>query len=164
MWDLKHCRWFTRGWTLQELIAPPSVSFHTPDGRKLGDKKSLERILHKVTGIPLNALRGSPLSDFRIEERMSWSDGRETTCPEDKAYSLLGIFGIHMEIHYGEGEQRAFARLRELILRGLVDLLSTKPRSEPSDQVVGAVVPAGGRLQQLRPGNPKMNTGCANCK
>jgi len=108
-------RWFTRGWTLQELIAPASVEFFSKDGEQLGNKKSLERHVHEITGIPVQALQGSPLSDFSITERFLWIGNRETTRQEDKAYSLLGIFGVHMPLIYGEGRDNAFTRLREKI-------------------------------------------------
>jgi len=108
-------RWFTRGWTLQELVAPTSVEFFSKEGEQLGNKKSLERHIHEVTGIPVKALRGSSLSDFSILERMSWAEKRETTRKEDKAYSLLGIFDVYMPLIYGEGRENGFQRLREKI-------------------------------------------------
>jgi hypothetical protein len=104
-------RWFTRGWTLQELIAPPSVEFFCCNGNRLGDKKSLEKQLYKITGIPVSALQGSPLSEFSFEERISWAKMRETTREEDDAYSLLGIVDISMPVIYGEGRENAFRRL-----------------------------------------------------
>jgi hypothetical protein len=104
-------RWFTRGWTLQELIAPPSVEFFCSNGNRLGDKKSLEGQLYKITGIPVSALQGSPLSEFSFEERISWAKMRETKREEDKAYSLLGIVDISMPVIYGEGRENAFRKL-----------------------------------------------------
>jgi hypothetical protein len=112
-------RWFTRGWTLQELIAPASVEFFSKDWEKLGNKKSLERHIHEIAGIPVKVLRGGPLSDFGVTDRMLWADKRETTREEDKAYSLLGIFDVHMPLIYGEGRDNALARLREEIGRVL---------------------------------------------
>jgi hypothetical protein len=112
-------RWFTRGWTLQELIAPASVEFFSNDWEKLGNKKSLERHIHEITGIPVKALQGSPLSDFSVTERMLWADKRETTRKEDKVYSLLGIFDVHMPLIYGEGRDNALTRLREEIGKAL---------------------------------------------
>jgi hypothetical protein len=109
----RESRWFTRGWTLQELIAPRSVEFFCSNGNQLGDKKSLERQLHEITGISVLALQGTPLSEFSIKERMSWAENRETKREEDKAYSLLGIFDIHMPLIYGEGAKNAFGRLQE---------------------------------------------------
>ncbi|KAI0469031.1 vegetative incompatibility protein HET-E-1 [Xylaria cf. heliscus] len=116
-WKLafRNSRWFTRGWTLQELIAPSSVEFFSSDGQRLGDKNSLEREIHEITRIPIHVLRGASLSVFGVEERISWSHNRRTTRPEDKAYSLLGILGIHMSLIYGEGEDEAFGRLRSII-------------------------------------------------
>ncbi|KAN0067820.1 HET domain containing protein [Elaphomyces granulatus] len=111
--SFRKSRWFTRGWTLQELVAPTIVEFFSKEGEQLGNKKSLERHIHEVTGIPVKALQGSPLSDFSVPERMLWSEKRETTRKEDKAYSLLGIFDIYMPLIYGEGRENAFKRLRE---------------------------------------------------
>ncbi|KAH7327561.1 vegetative incompatibility protein HET-E-1 [Rhexocercosporidium sp. MPI-PUGE-AT-0058] len=108
-------RWFTRGWTLQELIAPVSVEFFSKEGVRLGTRKSLEHDIHHITGLPLTVLRGTPLSNFSISERLSWVEKRKTTRKEDKAYSLLGLFGIHMPLIYGEGETNAFRRLRKEI-------------------------------------------------
>jgi hypothetical protein len=108
-------RWFTRGWTLQELIAPSSVEFFSLEGKRLGDKQSLERQVHEITRIATRALQGTPLSEFSVIERMSWADNRKTTRLEDMAYSLLGIFEIHMPLIYGEGRDSAISRLREAI-------------------------------------------------
>ncbi|GAP93142.1 putative TPR-like protein [Rosellinia necatrix] len=109
--------WFTRGWTLQELVAPTTVDFFSKEGEKLGNKASLEHLICTTTGIPARALRGSLLSNFSVAERMAWAEGRETTRPEDRAYSLLGIFGVHMPLIYGEGEEKAMSRLRDEITK-----------------------------------------------
>ncbi|KAH8647477.1 hypothetical protein BGZ60DRAFT_521339 [Tricladium varicosporioides] len=116
-WELgfRKSRWFTRGWTLQELIAPISVEFFSRECKRLGNKRSLEQQVHEVTGIPISALRGSPLFDFSIPERISWAESRDTKRKEDKAYSLMGIFGIHMPLIYGEGREKALIRLRDEI-------------------------------------------------
>lgn len=127
----RNSRWFTRGWTLQELIAPTIVEFFSREDKRLGDKKSLEREIHDITGIPLGALPGNTLPDFSIEARMSWVKGRKTTRKEDKSYSLFGIFDVCMPLLYGEGEDRAFERLQEEIskhVRHLAYLHSTDPR------------------------------------
>ncbi|TGJ85998.1 hypothetical protein E0Z10_g2760 [Xylaria hypoxylon] len=117
LWEstFRKSRWFTRGWTLQELIAPSSVEFFSVEGQRLGDKGSLERQLHEITGIAPAALRGSPLSDFSRRERMLWAEGRTTKFKEDMAYSLLGIFEVHLPLIYGEGIKHAFRRLEEEI-------------------------------------------------
>jgi hypothetical protein len=113
--SLRKSKWFTRGWTLQELLAPASVEFFSRSGRRLGDKRSLERLIHEVTGIDTQAIHGRSLSNFSVADRMSWAAKRETTIAEDKAYSLLGIFEIHMALIYGEGQENAFRRLQEEI-------------------------------------------------
>lgn len=108
----RESRWFTRGWTLQELIAPPSVEFFSKEGKRLGDKQSLERQIHEITGIAIPALQGSALSGFSVADRISWATKRETKRGEDRAYSLLGIFDVYMPLIYGEGWENAFRRLR----------------------------------------------------
>jgi Heterokaryon incompatibility protein (HET) len=115
----RESRWFRRGWTLQELIAPASVEFFSRDGDQLGTKKTLEQDIHTITGIAVEALRGGPLPDFPVEERMSWAKHRETKHPEDKAYSLLGIFNVFMPLLYAEGEKKALDRLRRKISKSL---------------------------------------------
>lgn len=116
--DFVNSRWFTRGWTLQELLAPKSVEFFSSDGVRLGDKSSLEGEIYRATGIAIDALRGRSLSDFSVSERMAWATKRTTTRKEDEAYSLLGIFDVYMPLIYGERE-RALVRLMEQIDRSL---------------------------------------------
>jgi hypothetical protein len=111
--------WFTRGWTLQELIAPKSVEFFSKDQEFLGDKKSLERHICEMTRIPSKALRGGALADFSTTERISWAETRQTTREEDMAYSLLGIFDVYMPLIYGEGKDSALKRLWEEIHKAL---------------------------------------------
>ena len=108
-------RWFTRGWTLQELLAPSSIEFFSQEGKRLGDKKTLERQIHEITGIAIAAIRGAPLSQFGVEERLLWAENRQTTREEDKAYSLLGIFDVYVPLIYGEGKDNALSRLKEEI-------------------------------------------------
>ncbi|KAJ9612530.1 hypothetical protein H2200_004127 [Cladophialophora chaetospira] len=107
-------RYFKRGWTLQELLAPTSVEFFSQEGDRLGSKNTLEQQIHEITGIPVVALRNAPLSQFTVDERMGWAAKRDTKKKEDKAYCLLGIFGVFMPLIYGEGEN-ALVRLRETI-------------------------------------------------
>ena len=108
---LSRSEWFSRGWTLQELLAPEIVEFYTRDGVQLGDKSSLEEQIAKITEIPRIVLRGRPLSDFTPEEIFSWVERRHTKKAEDKAYCLLGVFNVSMLLDYGEGEKLAFSRL-----------------------------------------------------
>ncbi|KIW11944.1 hypothetical protein PV08_09217 [Exophiala spinifera] len=120
VWEsaFRKSRWFTRGWTLQELLAPRRVEFYSREGVYLGDKATLEQVIHEVTGIPGAALRQNSLADFSPEERMRWSFRRETKRVEDKAYCLLGIFNVSMPPVYGEGD-RAFDRLKDAIARDI---------------------------------------------
>jgi hypothetical protein len=120
-WELAfhHSRWFTRGWTLQELIAPTSVEFFSVEGQRLGDNKSLEQQIHEITGITVQALQGSSLSQFSVNDRMSWAAKRETKREEDAAYSLLGIFDIHIPLIYGEGRKKALVRLHGTVKESL---------------------------------------------
>ncbi|KAK7177910.1 hypothetical protein PSPO01_16043 [Paraphaeosphaeria sporulosa] len=111
----RRSRWFTRGWTLQELLAPASVEFFSKQGKWLGTRVSLEWEIHEITQIPITALRGQPLSEFGVEDRMDWAAGRTTTLKEDKVYCLLGIFGVFLSLIYGEGEAYATLRLKEEI-------------------------------------------------
>jgi len=108
-------RWFTRGWTLQELIAPTLVDFFSSEGERLGTKLSLESMICDITGIARNALKGVALSNISIEERMSWAEHRDTSLEEDEVYSLLGIFDVSMPLIYGEGKGKASRRLKEEI-------------------------------------------------
>lgn len=113
--------WFTRGWTLQELIAPTSLFFFDSRWREIGSKNSLAGLLSSITRVHADVLtRVNAGSDklmatratFSVATRMSWAVGRKTTRPEDRAYSLMGIFKVHMPVIYGEGEKKAFFRLQ----------------------------------------------------
>jgi len=108
-------KWFTRGWTLQELLAPRLVEFYSREGKSLGDKRTLEQQIHEITRVPALALRENCLSHFDVNERFSWAKSRQTTRGEDKAYSLFGIFDVQMPLLYGEGAVKAFQRLREVV-------------------------------------------------
>jgi hypothetical protein len=120
----RNSRWFTRGWTLQELLAPKSVEFFSKEGIRLGDKKSLKDTIHEATGIPIQALLESQLSDFSVAERFSWTIKRETTREEDGAYCLFGIFGVHLPLIYGEGKEKALKRLKKGIQEASEDIAS----------------------------------------
>ncbi|KAJ2896393.1 HET-domain-containing protein [Zalerion maritima] len=139
----EHSRWFTRGWTLQELIAPKNVVFYSTNWTKLGDRNGtlLSRI-SEITRIPEGALKhydecpdclapyeldgkctrckqwnsDRDLHSYSVAFRMSWAANRVTTRKEDEAYCLMGLFGVHMPPLYGERDQ-AFQRLQLEILR-----------------------------------------------
>jgi hypothetical protein len=104
--------WFTRGWTLQELIAPVSVEFFSCEGEHIGNKASLDQLIHDITSIPLAALRNCALDQFTVSERKQWAQDRETTEEEDIVYCLLGIIGVSMPTAYGEGQESASRRLQ----------------------------------------------------
>lgn len=92
--DFHEARWWTRGWTLQELLAPRCVLFFNMNGDLLGDKATLEDLIFESTSIPLNALCGWSMSSFTIQERRSWMTDRETAYPEDQENCLIGILGF----------------------------------------------------------------------
>ncbi|KAH7327425.1 heterokaryon incompatibility protein-domain-containing protein, partial [Rhexocercosporidium sp. MPI-PUGE-AT-0058] len=137
--SFRNSRWFTRGWTLQELLAPACIRFFTHDWKPIimkwpgyfdfsftpseakGHQRLLLELLSDITGIRLNALT-FPQSIVHLSngEKMSWIAGRETTREEDIAYCLLGIFDINMPLLYGEGNN-AFKRLQEEIMKQSTD-------------------------------------------
>ncbi|THU83721.1 HET-domain-containing protein [Dendrothele bispora CBS 962.96] len=111
-------RWFTRGWTLQELLAPSNVVFYDKDWLKIGTRTSLAKLVSVITMIPTSVLTGNrDLKSYSIAQRMSWAAERRTTRAEDIAYCLMGIFGVGMPTLYGEGAIRAFIRLQEEIIK-----------------------------------------------
>lgn len=119
---LAACRWFTRGWTLQELIAPRHVDFFDEAWNFRGSKADLADRITRITGIEKGVLDyTTPLADLAVAKRMSWAAKRQTTRIEDIAYCLLGIFDVNMPMLYGEGE-KAFIRLQEEIIKTACDL------------------------------------------
>lgn len=118
------CRWFRRGWTLQELLAPIEVAFYDQDWEPISTREKIQDLIGVITGIRPVYLSSQPrhrriydtLSRASVAERMSWMDKRKTTRPEDLAYCILGIFDINMPMLYGEGS-KAFQRLQEEIMK-----------------------------------------------
>ena len=143
----RESRWFTRGWTLQELLAPALVEFFSCEGKRLGDKNSLKQQICDLTGVPKSALQGAYLSQFRDKERFSWIECRQTKIEEDKAYSLLGIFGVEMPLRYGEGAVSAFKRLEEEIDKLNKCLRELRP-TDPSDDKKRIEDDKGGLLKE----------------
>ena len=137
-------RWFKRGWTLQELLAPRSVEFFSKEGARLGDKKSLKDTIQEITGIPSDALLGKQVSEFSVAERFAWAEERQTTREEDSAYCLFGIFGVHLPLIYGEGKEKALKRLKRAIEEVFEDdagafTNSTKSRSRSQEERLGKI-------------------------
>lgn len=124
----KKSRWFTRGWTLQELVASSNRSFLANDWSPIhfSSKDSpiinINNLITQITGIRSDVLRDrDTLSGLCVAERMSWQSQRQTTREEDIAYSLMGIFSVNMPILYGEGAHKAFRRLQEEIMKSSFD-------------------------------------------
>ncbi|KAI0445826.1 heterokaryon incompatibility protein-domain-containing protein [Xylaria telfairii] len=131
-------RWFKRGWTLQELIAPDNFKF------ELGRRERMASLVSNITGIDQNILSrnlktghthdiqprnslcavcGLPesideiLRNISVASKMTWSAKRETTRGEDRSYCLLGLFGVNMPLLYGEGEAAAWRRLLDEVIK-----------------------------------------------
>ena len=122
--DTKLAEWFFRGWTLQELIAPTVLRFFNSSWQEIGDRRSLASTLNSITHIPEDVLQADDLGDprqladrFGVARVMSWAADRKTSKPEDRAYSLVGLFGVSLATAYGEGENRAFRRLQEALIQ-----------------------------------------------
>jgi hypothetical protein len=118
--SFKRSRWFTRGWCLQELIAPQQLFFFNSSWAKIGTKSTLHPLISETTGIDTGSLLDPKLSSISIARRMSWASKRQTTRVEDIAYCLLGIFDVNMPLLYGEGD-KAFSRLQEEIMKEMDD-------------------------------------------
>ncbi|KKP04300.1 hypothetical protein THAR02_03577 [Trichoderma harzianum] len=115
-------RWFTRGWTLQELLAPPpeKLIFYSREWARLGSKTDFVDIVSSITRIKKQYLQGQDLRHASVAQKMSWAALRQTSRLEDVAYCLLGLFDISMPMIYGEG-RRAFVRLQEAIMASTPD-------------------------------------------
>ena len=142
----REARWFTRGWTLQELIAPRRVEFYDVNWASLGDKITERSAISERTGIPEPVLenRYNP-QKCSVAQRMSWAAGRMTTRVEDAAYSLLGLLDVNMPLLYGEGE-KAFIRLQEEIIKTSTDESIFAWQGSAQDML----------LQRLMPRKPDM--------
>lgn len=109
-------RWFKRGWTLPELLAPPSVEFFDRNWQHIGNKSELSELITLATGIThlFNYQEAS------IAQKFSWASRRQTTRVEDQAYCMMGLFDVNMALRYGEGT-KAFLRLQLKIIRNSDD-------------------------------------------
>ncbi|KAL6924011.1 hypothetical protein ACHAP8_007333 [Fusarium lateritium] len=132
---LNSCRWFTRGWTLQELIGPKNLEFYDYAWNYVGRKTDIGSLISDITGIRRHVLEDSSiLETVPIANRMSWAAKRKTTRIEDTAYCLLGIFDVNMPMMYGEGT-KAFERLQEEIIKQTTDMsiFAWKAKDESQD-------------------------------
>jgi hypothetical protein len=144
--ELPRCRWFSRGWKLQELLAPEHVQFYDCTWVYIGSKETLAGLISATTGIPKDHLVEGTLASASVAMMMSWAARRETKRFEDKAYSLLGIFDVNMPLIYGEGV-KAFRRLQEEIIKRCNDLtiFAWEARADMRQQLVSplAISPEG---------------------
>ncbi|GIZ44827.1 hypothetical protein CKM354_000801400 [Cercospora kikuchii] len=123
---LAKARWWSRGWTLQELLAPSSAVFYTREWRRIGARDEISHEISAITGIERQYLVSSShdrdiVQSASVAKRMSWAAKCETRRSEDMAYSLLGLFSVNMPLLYGEGGERAFLRLQEEIMKSSND-------------------------------------------
>ncbi|KAK5273573.1 hypothetical protein LTR96_000173 [Exophiala xenobiotica] len=153
--DLGKSAWFTRGWTLQEMIAPDNATFYNWQWEPMGTKTSLAEVLSKISGVPTGILKGlveygsrPRLDEWSVAQRMSWASKRVTTWTEDTAYSLMGLFDVNMPMLYGEGH-KAFRRLQEEIIR------------TSDDQSIFAWSCGGDGPRDLLASSPAYFAGCA---
>lgn len=123
-WDqrFRTSQWFTRGWTLQELIAPAYVEFYAKDWSRIGTKLERHKEIADITKIDPDVLvQVEAIDSFNAAQKFSWAAHRQVTREEDEAYSLLGLFNVNMPMLYGEGREKSFIRLQEEIYNTTVD-------------------------------------------
>ncbi|KAI3332869.1 HET-domain-containing protein [Ustulina deusta] len=114
--EFRRSKWFTCGWTLQELIAPPKLLFYNKSWTCIGDRSTLAPFIKEICGVPPELFSSRKPSDYSIAQRMSWAAKRVTTRREDIAYCLLGLFEVNMPLIYGEADA-AFQRLQKKIIK-----------------------------------------------
>lgn len=139
---LKETRWISRGWTLQELIAPKAVDFYDSSWQYRTCKDDITKVISDATGVPEDVLLNADLlSSYPVCTRLSWASRRYTTREEDEAYCLLGILGVNMPLIYGEG-RRAFRRLQNAVVADRHDLtIFCHSTSQPSTHELFAYSP-----------------------
>ncbi|OAL04790.1 HET-domain-containing protein [Phaeosphaeriaceae sp. SRC1lsM3a] len=148
--QLSKARWTYRGWTLQELLAPTEVYFYDKGWNFCGSRAARAHEIAQVTNISSDILGIRPpwtvlnLSNFSIADRMSWMSHRQTTRPEDIAYSLFGIFNVSLTPIYGEGAAKAFRRLQEEILKHSNDLSILAWTLDPESTIADVPLVKGG--------------------
>lgn len=88
-------RWYSRGWTLQELLAPSWVEFYDASWKYIGTRDSMLNLISETTGI------GTVFLEYRykikkasIALKLSWASQRQTSREEDMAYCLMGLLDV----------------------------------------------------------------------
>ncbi|GAB7332466.1 hypothetical protein MBLNU13_g04265t1 [Cladosporium sp. NU13] len=119
--DVAQSSWLTRGWTLQELLAPTKLHFYNSGWSPIASRHELSAELEALSGIPQLALHNFRHGDFCVAEKMAWAARRQTTREEDSACCLLGLFNVNMPLLDGEGS-KAFLRFQEEIMKVSTDL------------------------------------------
>ena len=171
---LQKSRWFTRGWTLQELLAPRNVIFYDATWEQIGrlvselpesdEEAEFRCLIADLSRIPTTELgTGKWVQSNSVAQKMSWAAHRETTRPEDMAYCMLGILDVNMPLLYGEGGQKAFRRLQEEIMRHSADhtLFAWETADTPKYRTTGGsglIIEAPGLLAT----SPKCFAECRN--
>ncbi|KAI0116532.1 hypothetical protein GGR51DRAFT_555556 [Nemania sp. FL0031] len=165
--DAGESLWFSRGWTLQELLAPRKLEFYDMDWKCMGNKHDLASVLADITGIDVQYHTGAKhLSEACIAVKMSWMAKRETKYPEDMAYSMIGIFNVHMPFVYGETGPRAFRRLQEILLssQSMDESIFAWRMPKPEDGMESDIIKADWQSGEwgLLAASPKWFSGCGN--
>lgn len=156
------CRWFTRGWTLQELLAPREVLFFSQDWVEIGNRDKWANTIYLHQGIHVEALTGDveKIRSFSVAQKFCWASRRNATREEDMAYALLGIFDVHMPLLYGEG-RRSFFRLQEEIMKNSDDhsIFSWHSKEDNDFGLCGMLAPSPAYFAQCHRMVPYRNWG-----
>ncbi|KAI7785168.1 Vegetative incompatibility protein HET-E-1 [Diaporthe eres] len=149
---LANCAWLRNVWVLPQLIFPKRSFIYDRDWTEIGTKASLARQLSLVTSIEQSVLiNPAALGQFSIAKRISWASQLDASRPEDRAFALLGILGVHMPIIYGEGHM-AFTRLQEEILRDTTDYSLFAWRPEVPQEYRGLLAYSPAEFQHFHKG------------
>ncbi|KAK1689795.1 hypothetical protein BDP55DRAFT_757784 [Colletotrichum godetiae] len=135
--SLRRSTWFTRSWTLPELIAPPELVFYSCGWKVMGTRSELQNDLFNITAVGPFILQGGDLAKVSVARKMFWATNRNTHRHEEVAYTLSGLFGIEMMPIYGKGNANAFLRLQEHIAKTVPDPTLFAWRDDWSQKLFG---------------------------